>query len=296
MLSVDLIVPFVRTAETLSFVGAARSLGLSASAVGKSVARLEATLGVRLLHRTTRRVSLTDEGALLYQRCRSILDDLEEVEDLVAAASSAPRGRLRVGLPAIGYRFLGPVLADFRDRYPEVNLDLDFDDRIVDLLEARLDVVIRSGPLPDSSLMARRLGGFRFVLCAAPAYLARAGVPQHVSDLETHALVRFRAPGSARLQPLPFRAAPPSPSGSPAALVCTNMEAVRDAALRGLGIAACPDFLVEDAIRAGDLLTVLPDALEASGVFWALWPSSRHLSPRLRAFVDFAAERLFREA
>lgn len=288
------IIAFARAAEHLSFVAAARALGISASAVGKSVAKLEHDLGVRLLHRTTRRIALTDEGALLYERCRRILDDLQEAEALVSGAAETPRGRLRIGLPTIGYRFLLPVIPEFRRRYPNIELDIDFNDRIVDLVEDRLDAVIRSGNLTDSSLMSRRLGPFRFVLCASPAYLEARGIPQYPADLETHDCLRFRFPTSGKLQA--WRLADErttDPFRGPSPLTCNNMEALRGAAIAGLGVAYMPDFLARDALRDGSLRTVLDDFLVDPGQFSILWPSSRHLSPRLRVFVDFVCDELF---
>lgn len=289
------IMAFVRTAETLSFAGAARALGISASAVGKQVQRLEATLGVRLFHRSTRRVNLTEEGQAYYERCRRILDELADARAMVSQAAQTPRGKLRVGLPTIGYRFLLPLLPAFSVAYPEIELDLDFNDRIVDLIESGLDAVIRSGTLPDSQLMSRKLGPFRFVLCASPAYLATHGTPQTIDDLAQHRCLRFRFPTTGKLQPWSFHASDGltrEPS-LPASLTCNNMEALRAAALGGMGIGYMPDFLAQEAVSHGELQTVLDDALRNPGQFWILWPSSRQLSPKLRVFVDFVCERLF---
>lgn len=163
---------FVRTAETLSFVQAARLLGISASAVGKNVARLEHKLGVRLFNRSTRNVSLTAEGAAFLTRCQSILEQIQEAESELTSSLSQPTGKLRISLPVIGYRLLLPALTAFSRLYPQVELDLDFSDRLVNLIDEGVDVAIRSGELADSRLIARKLGGFRFVLCASPAYLA----------------------------------------------------------------------------------------------------------------------------
>lgn len=283
---------FVRTAERLSFAEAGRDLGLSPSAVGKSVARLEETLGVRLFHRTTRRVSLTEEGALLHERYRRILDDLREAEDMVARAATGPRGTLRISLPTIGYRFLLPVLPEFLDLYPEIDLDLDFNDHLVDLIDAGLDAAIRSGTLVDSSLMSRRLGAFRFVLCAAPAYLDRKGVPLRPADLKMHDALRFRFPTTGKLQEWVLLD-DQTPLCGRTALTCNNMEAMRAAALVALGIAYMPDFLAHEALKNGSLITVLDDFLVDPGQFSILWPSNRHLSPRLKVFVDFVGRKLF---
>lgn len=283
---------FVRAAERSSFAEAGRDLGLSSSAIGKSVARLEASLGVRLFHRTTRRVSLTEEGALLRDRCRSILDDLHDAKELVGRSVGAPRGILRISLPTIGYRFLLPALPEFFRRYPEIELELDFNDRLVDLVEGGFDAAIRSGPLADSSLMSRRLGPFRFVLCAAPRYLERKGTPARPADLALHDALRFRFPTSGKLQDWHVAGEAP-PANMRTVLTCNNMEAMRAAAIDGLGIAHMPDFLAEDAIRGGALVTVLDRHLVDPGQFSILWSSGRQMSSRLRAFIDFAGERLF---
>ncbi|RAS28830.1 LysR family transcriptional regulator [Paraburkholderia bryophila] len=288
------IVAFVQTAEASSFVAASQRLGVSPSAVGKSVARLEQHLGVRLLQRSTRRVSLTDDGERFYERCRQILDALNEAESMMLDANAVPRGRLRVSLPTIGYRFLLPILPAFAERYPEIDLELDFNDRIVDVIEGGFDAAIRSGNLADSQLMAKRLGPFRFVLCASPGYLQRRGVPLTPADLAEHACLRFRFPTSGKLQPWAFRGQPEEAAARfPTALTCNNMEALRAAAELGLGIGYMPDFLARDALRAGTLQGVLDDHLSDPGQFSVLWPSSRQLSPKLRAFVDFLSEHVF---
>lgn len=281
---------FVRAADLLSFAEAGRALGISASAVGKNVARLEQQLGLRLFHRTTRQVRLTQEGALFHERCRRILDELHDARAAMQAAAQVPRGRLRVSLPTIGYRFLLPVLPEFQARYPEVELDLDFNDHLVDVIEAGLDVVIRSGELADSRLVARRLGPFRFVLAASPAYLTKRGVPLTPADLAGHSSLRYRFLNSGKLEEWTLPGLP----AMPIALVCNNMEAMLGAAVSGLGLAYMPDFLARDALARGELQQVLAQQLTHSGQFSALWPSSRQLSPKVRAFVDFASQRLFK--
>jgi len=290
------ILAFVRAVETQSFVAAAGQLGISASAVGKSIARLEQSLGVRLFHRTTRRITLTDEGRHFYDSCHRALDDLRHARALMAASAQRPRGRLRVSLPAIGYRFLLPDLPDFNARYPDVELDLDFNDRMVDVVDGGFDAVIRSGPLTDSRLVARRLGTFRFVLCAAPGYLARAGMPHAPSDLAAHACVRYRFPTTGRLQPWVLADDGDEPAHLRTALTCNNMEALRGAVIAGFGIGYVPDFLVRDALADGQVATVLDAHVTAAGQFSILWPSSRLLTPKLRVFVDFACAALFKPA
>ena len=285
---------FVKTADLGSFVAAGRALEISASAVGKSVARLEQTVGVRLLQRSTRRIQLTDEGRLFHERCRRILDDLDDAQTMLSNAQATPRGRLRVSAPIVGHHFLLPVIPSFVARYPEVELDINFTDRNVDLIDEGIDVAIRSGELPDSRLVSRPLNAFRLLLCASPDYLARHGTPAVVRDLERHATVRFRHPSSGKLLDWPMLETSPVDSQTRlrTVLACNNMEAVLGATVRGLGIACMPDFLAREMLADGRLVSVLDAQLSAGGRFKALWPSSRHLSPKVRVFVDHLGEQL----
>ncbi len=284
---------FVRAAETLSFVKAGSQLGLSASAVGKAVARLEERLGVRLFRRSTRHISLTAEGALFYERCRRILGDVQDAELEITRTLDRPRGKLRVSMPVIGYRMLLPVLPGFVQRYPEVELELDFNDRLVDVIEEGVDVAIRSGPLTDSRLTARPLGPFRFLVVGSAAYLAQHGEPATPADLRNHARLCYRFPSTGKLQEWILDPQQPQYTiDSQAAMTCNNIEALICAAVQGLGLAYLPDFLVRDALAAGHIRTVLAPYVKHGGVFSVLWPSSRHLSPKLRAFVDFICARL----
>ncbi|MFI7839540.1 LysR substrate-binding domain-containing protein [Pseudomonas asiatica] len=295
MESLNGILAFVKTAESLSFVSAARAMGISASAVGKNVARLESSLKVRLFQRSTRKVSLTAEGQLFYERCRRILDDLQDAEAMLSHAIQAPRGRLRVSLPTIGYRFLLPLMPAFRKAYPEIELEMDFNDHLVDLIDDGFDVVIRSGGLADSKLMSRKLGPFRFVLCAAPTYLARKGRPQTLADLERHDCLRYRFVTTGKIMDWSLGAdSEITQLRLPTVLTLNNMEAMLMAAVDGHGIAYMPDFLVRESVRAGALESLLDAHTSDQGQFWALWQSSRHLSPKIRVFVDFIAERLFK--
>ncbi len=282
---------FVKTADLGSFVAAGRALEVSASAVGKSVARLEQEVGVRLLQRSTRRLQLTDEGRLFHERCRRILDELDDAQAMLSQSREAPRGRLRVGAPIVGYQFLLPLLPGFLSLHPEVELDIHFSDRHVDLIDEGIDVAIRSGELPDSRLVSRPLQSFRLLLCASPGYLARHGGPASAADLPRHAAVRFRHPDSGKLLDWPL----PSPDINPrlrTVLACNNMEAVRDAASRGLGLACMPDFFAREHLAEGRLVSLLDGQLGAGGRFQAVWPSSRQLSPKVRVFVDWLAARL----
>lgn len=285
---------FVRTADLGSFIAAGRMLGLSASAVGKAVTKLEQQLGIRLFQRSTRSLRLTEEGRAFHERCRRILDDLDDARAMLARTTDAPRGRLRVSTPIVSYHLLLPVLPDFMTRYPEIDVDLDFNDRLVDLIDEGVDVAIRSGELPDSRLMTRTLRPFQMLLCAAPSYLERHSTPECPRDLDGHLGIRFRYPNSGKIQAWPLTLPADEPDlRTRTVLTCNNMEALRGAAIAGLGIGCMPDFLARDPLAKGQLRTLLDDHIDAPGHFSLIWPSNRNLSPKVRVFVDFIGERLF---
>ncbi|MCL6329274.1 LysR family transcriptional regulator [Pectobacterium carotovorum subsp. carotovorum] len=286
-------VVFVQVAETRSFVAAGRLLGVSASAVGKSIARLEEKLGVRLFHRSTRSITLTAEGSLFLARSRRILAEIEAAELELSQTSAVPRGRLRVSLPLVSSLVL-PVLGDFMREYPEIELDLDFTDRMVDVIEEGFDAVVRTGDPVDSRLTARRLGTFRFLVVAAPDYLAQSGCPQTPADLMQHACLHYRFPNSGKLEPWALRLPPGEPElPLPTSMICNNIETRVCFALQGLGIAYLPDFSIREQLAEGQLQPILTDYVERSGVFYVLWPASKHPSPKVRALVDFLCARVF---
>ena len=283
---------FVRAAETRSFTVAGRQLGVSSSAIGKSVARMEERLGVRLFHRSTRSITLTAEGALFLDRCRRIFSEIEAAELELSQTHEAPRGTLRVGLPLVGMLMI-PTLAAFMRTYPEIMLDLDFSDRIIDVIEEGFDAVVRFADAGDTRLMSRALGTYRRRLVAAPAYLAAKGVPKTPDDLKAHACLHHRFPTSRRFEQWPL---PPEQAGVeielPKTAVASTLEPLIHMAEQGLGIAYLPDFAIGRQLREGLLVTVLDDYTDRSGPLRVLWPSSRHLAPKLRAFVDFLAANL----
>ncbi|KKO70662.1 LysR family transcriptional regulator [Kerstersia gyiorum] len=284
---------FVQVAETRSFVAAGRLLGVSASAVGKSVARLEEKLGVRLFHRSTRNVALTAEGTLFLERSRRILAEIEAAEQELSQASSAPRGRLRVSLPSASSLIL-PVMGEFMRQYPDIELDLDFTDRLVNVIEEGFDAVVRTGTPTDSRLSARKLGNFSALLVASPAYLARTGAPALPQDLLQHRCLHYRYPNSGKLEKWPLRLAPGEPELQlPNSMICNNLETRLCFVLQGLGIAYLPDFSVREHLADGRLQPVLSEHMACSGVFHVLWPASKHPSPKVRAFVDFLCARVF---
>ncbi len=283
---------FVRAAETRSFTVAGRQLGVSPSAIGKSVARMEERLGVRLFHRSTRSITLTAEGALFLERCRRIFSEIEAAELELSQTHEAPRGTLRVGLPLVGMLMI-PTLVAFMRAYPEIMLDLDFSDRVIDVIEEGFDAVVRFADAGDTRLMSRALGTYRRRLVAAPAYLAAKGVPKTPDDLKAHACLHHRFPTSRRFEEWPL---PPEHAGIeielPKTAVASTLEPLIYMAEQGLGIAYLPDFAIGRQLREGLLVAVLDDYTDRSGPLRVLWPSSRHLAPKLRAFVDFLAANL----
>ena len=282
---------FVQAAETRSFTDAGKRLGVSSSAVGKAVARLEERLGVRLFHRSTRSITLTPEGTLLLERCRRIFGEIEAAEAELAQTRGPPRGKLRISLPLVGMLMM-PTLSAFMREYPEIQLDLDFTDRIVDLIGEGFDAVVRTGEITDSRLMTRLLGTFRFVLVGSPDYFAQHGRPLKPDQLAGHACLHHRYATNGRIDTWPLRKLRKDVA-LPMTVIANTIEPLIYLAEQGRGIACLPDFAIRPQLRDGLLVPVLDDDLDRSGVFRILWPSSRHLSPRLRVFVDFLAKNLF---
>ena len=282
---------FVRAAETKSFTVAGRQLGVSSSAIGKAVARLEERLGVGLLHRSTRSITLTAEGALFAERCRRIFSEIEAAELELSQIHDAPRGALRIGLPLVGTLMM-PTLVAFMRAYPEITLDLDFSDRVVDVIEEGFDAVVRFAEAEDSRLMTRALGTYRRRLVAAPAYLAAKGVPLTLDDLKAHACLRHKFPTSGKFERWLRPEHANLESQLPKTVVASTLEPIVFMAEQAMGIAFLPDFAIGRQLREGILVTLLDEYTDVSGPLRILWPSSRHLAPKLRAFVDFLAENL----
>jgi DNA-binding transcriptional LysR family regulator len=283
---------FVRAAEARSFTVAGRQLGVSSSAIGKAVARMEERLGVRLFHRSTRSITLTAEGALFLERCRRIFSEIEAAELELSQTQEAPRGTLRVSLPLVGILMM-PTLVAFMRAYPEITLDLDFSDRVVEVIEEGFDAVVRFAEAGDSRLMSRALGTYRRRLVAAPAYLAAKGVPLTPDDLKTHACLHHKFPTSGKFERWPLRPEHAAiESELPRTAVASTLEPIIFMAEQGMGIAYLPDFAIGRKLREGVLVTVLDDYTDRSGPLRILWPSSRHLAPKLRVFVDFLAANL----
>ena len=277
---------FVAAADTRSFKLAGQQMAVSSSAIGKAIAKLEAQLATSLFHRTTRTISLTDAGSLFLLRARRMLDELRDGEAELAEASGSPRGRLRVSVP-LTRSLLTKALTAFVAEYPLVELDLDYSDRMVDIIEEGFDAVIRTGDTGDSRLLHRTLGRFRWRLVASPLYVAQHGQPATAAALKDHVCLRQKF-SSGLIAPWPL----PSAAGLavPVSLTASVIDPLLDLAISGAGIAAFPDFLVRDALATGTLVPVLDGEVEQSGIMSVLWPASRYRVPKVRAFVDCIAK------
>jgi DNA-binding transcriptional LysR family regulator len=279
---------FVHSVNAGSFAAAGSRMGLTQSAVGKSVARLEARLGVRLLERTTRTLSMTAEGQAYYQSCLKVLEELGSVEALLASRHREVSGRLRVNLPiSFGRRWVMPELRTLASLYPKLTLDVSFTDRVVDLIEEGVDLVVRMGdPGDQASLMGRRIASQEWVLCGAPRYLDRRGRPQHVAEIEQHDCLVYMRDG----RYLPWRIVDTNGETEVAKFeprhVISHGEALRDAALAGMGLAYLPTWMIAADCRAGRLEAVMTLRPVAGSPIHVLWPRTRELVPKVRAAVD----------
>ncbi|HEX8593908.1 MAG TPA: LysR family transcriptional regulator [Pseudomonas sp.] len=283
---------FVQAAQTRSFTEAGRRTGVSSSAVGKAVARLEQDLGVRLFHRSTRAITLTAEGSLFLERCNRIFAEFEVAKRELTQAAGKPQGKLRVGLPQLGMSLMAHLIA-FQQAYPEVELELEFSDRLVNVIEEGFDAVMRIGEVEDSRLTRRRLNGYRHRLVASPSYLADRGVPARPSDLVRHSCLRYRYPTSGKLDPWPLVVKGAAVNiDVPTSATANAIESLLAMAEAGLGIACLPDFLVEDAVTEGRLKPVLERYVLDHRTISILWPSSRQPLPKIKAFVEFMVSRL----
>jgi DNA-binding transcriptional LysR family regulator len=286
------IVVFTKVAETKSFTGAAEALGLPKSTISRKLAQLEERLGVRLVQRTTRKLSLTEIGEAYYVRCARIVADVASAEQLVTDMQATPRGRLRITATVdFSTRYLGAIAAAFIAEHRDVNIELDTTDRVVDLVEDGYDVAIRFGQLPESSLFARRLCSIGLVLCASPEYLAWRGTPTTAEELDDHDHVLF-TPLSRNQTWTLWHADTSYEFGRPARFASNNYGAVRDVALAGGGITAISDFMVADEIAAGALVRVLPEWSARPTDVHAVYAARQNLPPRLALFLDHLAKAL----
>ena len=283
---------FLRVADSRSFVRAAETLGLPASSVTGIIKRLEKHLQIRLLHRSTRNLSLTPEGERYLERCREILDLIDDTESSLQGEGGRPQGRLRVDMPGgIAHAMIVSQLAQFQQRYPDIYLMIGTNDRQVDLMQEGVDCVIRTGHLHDSTLVARRLGELRWITCAARSYLDEKGVPERLEDLQRHRAVHYFSSTTRRGSELHF-----VENGERIAVAVPGTVAVNQTGLYiklgldGLGLIQLAETLVSDHLRTGALVEVLADMRPAPVPVSLVYPHHRFLSPAMRAFADWTAE------
>lgn len=290
------ILVFLAVVEAGSFAAGGKSAGVSRSAAGKAIARLERHLGTRLLNRTTRTLSLTHEGETFRAHGMAIVDAIQEAEASVGGGGRTPRGILRLTMPdAFGRMIVMPILAQFLQDWPEVQAEVSLTDRLVEIVDDGLDLAIRIGVTQaDSSLVSRVVGRYPIVLCAAPDYLATRGEPRAVEHLAQHDCLYFTSHGQRQAWTLLDAEQGEVKAPGRSRLRLDTGEAIRGAALAGLGIAYLPRFLVENDLAAGALKAILPDATPDSVSIVALYPSKRLLEPRVRHFLDLLVSRLAR--
>ncbi len=274
---------FVAVTETGSFTAAASRLGTSVANVSRQVSALEQRLGVKLLNRTTRKVSVTADGATYYQRCRQILDNLEDAQRSVSNLQREPIGKLRLTAPvAYGERYIAPLVNSFCQQHPGLEVELQLSNRQLDLVEEGFDLGIRLGTLQDSRLVAKKLGSRRLHVCASPDYLQRHGQPHTLSELTGHncllgTLDYWRFVEAGKLRSIHVK-------GN---LRCNSGPVLLDAALKGMGLVQLPDYYVAGRIACGDLIEVLASYAQEEEGIWALYPQNRHLSAKVRMLIDF---------
>ena len=283
---------FTAVVDAASFVAAGDALGMSKAAVSRYVSELEQRLGVRLMHRTTRKLSLTPEGEVFLARCRDILSSIEASEAEISTRSVTASGLLKVSVPvSFGIRHLAPLWSEFLDRHPQVTLDVQLADRVIDLVDEGVDLAVRIARLPDSSLVSRRLASTRLVLCAAPSYLKRRGTPQHPSELTQHEVVGYSLMAMGDQWQFTGPEGPVSAKVRPR-MWCNNGDTCIAAALQGAGIQLQPTFLIEQQLASGQLVEILPQFRSVELGIYAVYPSRKFVLPKVRALVDFLSTKL----
>jgi DNA-binding transcriptional LysR family regulator len=281
---------FAQVAEQRSFTAAAERLGISRGMATRYVAQLEDHLGARLLHRTTRRVSLTEAGAAYFERCAQLLLDLDEAEAVASSHVAEARGTLRVTCAlAFGVRYLAPLLGGYMEANPRVTVELSFNDRTVDLVEEGYDLAIRIGTLASSSLAARRLGGARLLVCASPSYWRRHGMPREPEDLARHQALHYTYSSTSDEWRFADAAGKARPVRIRHRLRADNGEALLRAAVGGIGVVQLPSFLVHDAVARGELVVALEEFCSPALGIHAVYPARRLLAAKVRNFIDYLA-------
>lgn len=282
---------FTAVVERGSFSAAARTLGLTPSAISKQISHLEERLGARLFNRTTRRMHLTEAGQAFFDRAHVALEVLEEAEGAVSTLSDSPSGHLRITMPVgFGLIHVTPLLSDFLTQHPKISLDIDTSNQFIDIVEQGIDVAIRVGSLPDSTLRARRLRSFRWIVCASPDYLAQHGTPREPGDLADHACLTITHITRA----WPFTGADGDFSVRVSGpLSSVSAEVLHAMAVGGMGVARMSSYMIADELRSGALVPLLTEyAWREETNVYAVYPETRHLSPKVRAFIDYLVTHL----
>jgi DNA-binding transcriptional LysR family regulator len=282
---------FVQVVDHGGFTDAARKMGVSKSAVSKHVSALEARLAVRLLNRTTRRVSPTEVGLAYYDRAKSVLAEASEADSMVTSMQETPKGSLRISAPiTFGVRQVVPAVASFLCAYPHVDVNMELDDRFVELLAEGFDLAIRIGTLADSSLKAKKLAESRTLIVAAPSYLAEAGAPRGIDDLNEHRLLHYSQLSTGNFWRLRSASGEERQIRVGGRLTVNNGEALMKAAEAGIGIAQIPSFMLGEAVASGRLVELLADRPRDPLGIYAVYPQGRFPQPKLRAVIDFLSE------
>jgi len=281
-------IAFAETAKHGGFAAAAREQGVAPSTLAKAVARLEATLGVKLFHRTTRQVRLTPDGERLYQRCQRVLAEVEDLQAEASGTCASPSGTLRIDAPAFyGKRFVTPLLAGLRQRHPQLQIDLRLSDAYVDLVREGVDLALRIGRLRDSTLVARRVDKQQLLLCASPAYLEARGTPRRIEDLAGHDAVVFRLPTSGRDRPWQLRQRGSPLEWVPRAQVrIDDGEGLVEALKLSMGLCQLPDMMVQGELERGELVELLPSCRPEPMPIHIVYPSGRLLPERVRVAIE----------
>jgi LysR family transcriptional regulator for bpeEF and oprC len=284
---------FSRVVEVGTFTRAAQMLGMPKPTLTKLIQGLEAHLRTKLLNRTTRRVTVTADGAAYYERAARILADVDELDGSMSLSQASPKGRLRIDISAsLAMLIMIPALPQFHARYPDIQIDLGVTDRPVDLIGENVDCVVRAGEITDQSLIARRIAEFHFINCATPAYLARHGEPRHPAELaRDHTVIGYFSSSTGQLFALDFRRGEEIHAiNAPYVVAVNDGNAYVAAGLAGLGITRAPRFMVEDHLASGALVQVMRDWTSDPVPLYVVYPPNRHLSTKLRVFVDWVAE------
>ncbi|MBI3230994.1 MAG: LysR family transcriptional regulator [Burkholderiales bacterium] len=282
---------FVHVVDAGGFTRAAQQLQMPKATVSTLLQKLETTLGAKLLNRTTRQISVTADGAAYYERCLRILGEVKDSEEALSTSRSSASGRLRVEVPhGLGTQIIIPALPDFLAQYPQIQLEMGVSDRTVDLIEEGVDCALRGGELADSTLIARRVGVLKFITCASSAYLAQHGMPQHPHDLLKHQCINYFSARSGKIYDWDFaRGDEKLQFPSPGRISVNNTDAYMQAGLAGMGILQLPMFMLRPFLTTGQMQLVLPDWESEPIALHIVYPHNRHLSAKVRAFVEWVA-------